>query len=69
MVRQNDVILEGVKPAEVERLRELAEGAVLSSPGQLMPLAAKGWIDVIEGIPLITLTGLTLLDRADHRVR
>lgn len=63
MVRQDDVILEGVRPTELARLRELAAGGIAQA-GQLHPLAAKGWIDLVGGVPLITLTGRTLLDRA-----
>ena len=55
-----DVILEGVKLAELENLRALDAGR---SPQFLQPLEDKGWVETVAGIPLITLTGRTLLDR------
>lgn len=56
-----DVILEGLRPGELAALRDIDHGR-----GSMRPmdgLAAKGWLEVVAGVPLITLTGRALLDR------
>lgn len=55
-----DSVLEGVRPEEVEALLAIDEGR---SPRLLVALRlrAKGWIDMIDGTYLITITGRTLL--------
>lgn len=64
-MRQVDIILEGVRPAELVHLRALDEGRGDSAlAAQLRPLEAKGWVETVSGVPLITLTGRTLLDNA-----
>lgn len=59
-----DVILEGVKPVELEYLRALDAGRSPAEQTFLRPLEDKGWVETIGGTPLITLTGRTLLDGA-----
>lgn len=56
-----DLILEGVRPADVIALRHILGGEALVSESMISRLAAKGWLEVQGGIPLITLTGGTLL--------
>lgn len=63
MVQMQDVILEGLRPGELNILREIDHGS--ASIRSFDGLAAKGWLDVVGGVPLITLTGRTLLDRHD----
>ena len=62
MVQQDDIILEGVTEREVASLRALAKGGDLPAPGEMAPLRAKGWIEVIGKDAIITLTGRALLD-------
>ncbi|SMQ75643.1 hypothetical protein SAMN06295905_2363 [Devosia lucknowensis] len=63
MVRQADRILEGVSEGEVASLRALADGHGIAVGRDIAPLHAKGWVDVIGGDAIITLTGRTLLER------
>jgi hypothetical protein len=59
-----DAILEGVRPFDIRQLRLLEQG--LSAPGSaaiVERLQAKGWVETVGGIHLITLTGRTLLER------
>lgn len=63
MVRQDDLILEGVNPGEIACLRALAAGQGVPGGADIAPLHAKGWIDVIGTDTIITLTGRALLDR------
>lgn len=65
MKPQIDRILEGVRPSELAHLQALAAGRV--TPDHLRPLEDKGWVETVAGIPLITLTGRTLLDGATGR--
>jgi hypothetical protein len=59
-----DAVLEGVRPSEVEQLRLLAQGrSATASPQQMAQIAAKGWLDTVDGTHLITLTGRALLER------
>lgn len=62
-----DVILEGVKPVELEHLQALDAGRWPSGQAFLRPLEDKGWVETVGGTPLITLTGRTLLDGAADR--
>lgn len=62
-MRQVDIILEGVRPAELAHLRALADGRVGGVEGShLRSLEDKGWVETVSGTALITLTGRTLLD-------
>ena len=59
-----DAVLEGAKAIELEQLRLLAQGrSATASAQQLADIAAKGWLETVGGIHLITLTGRTLLER------
>jgi hypothetical protein len=58
-----DAILEGVKPHDVRQLRLLAEDRPGGSAESLERLEAKGWVEVVGGVHLITLTGRALLER------
>ena len=69
MVRQGDLILEGVNASEVASLRVLAEGSVVPARREIAPLHAKGWVDMIGDDAIITLTGRALLDRQPVRLR
>ena len=57
-----DIILEGVRPSELEQLRALDAGQSPMGQAFLRPLEDKGWIETVSGTSLITLTGRTLLD-------
>ncbi len=63
MVRQDDLILEGVSEREMASLRALADGAAMPAIREIEPLHAKGWVEVIGSDAIITLTGRTLLER------
>ena len=63
MVRQDDMILEGVRPADMASLRALAQEGVVPARAHIAQLHAKGWIDLVNDEPIITLTGRTLLER------
>ena len=65
MKPQTDRILEGVLPSELAQLQALAAGKAMREP--LRPLEDKGWVETVAGIPLITLTGRTLLDGSAAR--
>lgn len=59
-----DAVLEGAKAFELEQLRLLAQGrSATASAQQLAGIEAKGWLETVGGIHLITLTGRTLLER------
>lgn len=65
-----DAVLEGVRPSEVEQLRLLAQGrSATASPQQLAQIAAKGWLDTVDGVHLITLTGRALLEHPPLHAR
>jgi hypothetical protein len=55
-----DAVLEGVRPEEIEALVAIDRGR---RPGLMVALRlrAKGWIDMIDGTYLITVTGRALL--------
>ncbi len=59
-----DLILEGVRPADILALRQVRKGGVLNED-TIRRLEAKGWIEAPGGIALITLTGGTLLQDRD----
>lgn len=63
MVRQDDLILEGVSEREMASLRALADGAAMPACREIAPLHAKGWVEVIGSDAIITLTGRALLER------
>ncbi|MCP8884638.1 hypothetical protein NIM87_14060 [Devosia sp. XJ19-1] len=69
MVRQDDLILEGVHASEIASLRALADGAVPPARRDIVPLHAKGWVDVIGDDAIITLTGRALLEGKSVRLR
>jgi len=69
MARQDDLILEGVTPRDLASLRALAEGQVLPGRREIAPLHDKGWVDMVGEDVIITLTGRTLLDRQQARLR
>lgn len=59
-----DAVLEGAKAFDIEQLQLLAQGrSATASAKQLAGIEAKGWLETIQGIHLITLTGRTLIDR------
>jgi len=63
-MQERDVVLEGARVQDVEQLRLLAGGqSTTASAQQLARIAAKGWLETIGGVHLITLTGRTLLDQ------
>lgn len=69
MVRQDDLILEGVHASEIASLRALADGVVRPARRDIVPLHAKGWVDVFGDDAIITLTGRALLDGKSIRLR
>ncbi|QQR37150.1 hypothetical protein JI749_05930 [Devosia oryziradicis] len=61
---ERDVVLEGVRPLDLEQLQLLASGSsATASPQQLARIEAKGWLETVGGAHLITLTGRALLER------
>lgn len=64
MLAERDVVLEGARRLDLEQLQLLAEGqSATASAQQLARIQAKGWLDMVAGIHLITLTGRALLER------
>ena len=64
MPMERDVVLEGVKPMDLEQLTLLAGGySTTATAQQLARIEAKGWLETVGGAHLITLTGRTLLER------
>lgn len=60
-----DAILEGPRPEEIEALKSIVTGKPQRPLLTLaLRLRAKGWVDMVNGTYLVTLTGRTLLDRA-----
>jgi hypothetical protein len=58
-----DLILEGVRPAELEALSKIAAvRGYWPSPALRLALLSKGWIDQMGDHLLVTITGRTLLD-------
>lgn len=69
MVRERDVVLEGARTLDVEQLRLLAGGrSTTASAQQLARIEAKGWLETVDGVQLITLTGRALLDRPPYNL-
>lgn len=65
MQHPRDTILEGVRAADLEQIRLLANGvADQRRTADLTRLEANGWIEIAHGTPLITITGRTLLETA-----
>jgi hypothetical protein len=69
MVRQDDLILEGVNASEVASLRALDKGDVKAARPDIEPLHAKGWVEMFGDDAIITLTGRALLERQAARLR
>lgn len=66
---ERDMVLEGAKPFDIEQLQLLAQGhSTTASAQQLARIEAKGWLDTVGGIHLITLTGRALLDRSAFKL-
>jgi len=64
MLTARDVVLEGVRPLDLEQLQLLAQGrSATASAQQMARIEAKGWLETVGGIHLITLTGRALLER------
>lgn len=64
MRAERDVVLEGAKRLDLEQLQLLAEGrSATASAQQLARIQAKGWVDTVSDVHLITLTGRALLER------
>jgi hypothetical protein len=64
MLTERDVVLEGVKPLDLEQLQLLASGSLATaSAQQLARIEAKGWLETVGDTHLITLTGRALLER------
>lgn len=64
MQGERDIVLEGVRSFDLEQLRLLADGySATASAEELARIEAKGWLETVGGIHLITLTGRTLLER------
>ena len=59
-----DAVLEGARRSDLEQLRLLAQGrSATATAQQLAQIEAKGWLETVGDIHLITLTGRTLLER------
>ena len=59
-----DLVLEGIRPADIVALRRLRQGDLTVSDNNVRRLEAKGWVDLPSGVPLITLTGGAVLDKS-----
>ena len=65
-----DVVLEGAKTLDIEQLQLLAGGkSATASVQQMARIAAKGWLETVGEVHLITLTGRTLLERQPQGLR
>lgn len=62
MAQQQDRILEGVSARELASLQALDGGGAQPTAGDIHPLQAKGWVEVVGKEAIITLTGRALLD-------
>jgi len=61
---ERDAVLEGARRSDLEQLRLLAQGrSATATAQQLARIEAKGWLETIGNIHLITLTGRALLER------
>jgi hypothetical protein len=56
-----DAVLEGVRRFDVDHLRQLERGGA-GDASALARLQAKGWVETVGSVHLITLAGRTLLD-------
>jgi hypothetical protein len=66
---ERDLVLEGAKPSDLEQLRLLADGRLSTATAQqLAGIEAKGWLETVGGVHLITLTGRTLLERPPYHL-
>lgn len=60
-----DAVLEGPREDEVDALVAIVTGMnARPSLALALRLRAKGWIDMVNGSYLVTITGRALLDRA-----
>ena len=66
MMLERDAILDGVRPFELSQLRQVATG--MAAGADLARLEAKGWVETVAGVPLITLAGRTLLEHPPQRL-
>lgn len=58
-----DIVLEGVRPIEIEVLSRLSSNPDFQPGADLVRrLEAKGWIDTYGDTHLLTVTGRTLID-------
>lgn len=58
-----DAVLEGARPLDVAQLQLLAAGDSLTATAeQLAQIEAKGWLQTVGGVHLITIAGRTLLE-------
>jgi hypothetical protein len=58
-----DVVLEGVRPIEVEVLARLCNNPEFRPGADVARrLEAKGWIDTYDGTHLLTVAGRTLIE-------
>ena len=69
MLTEQDIVLEGVRACELEQLRLLALGSsATASLQQLARIEATGWLETLDGVHLITLTGRAVLERQPNRL-
>jgi hypothetical protein len=68
MMQQGDLILEGVNASEVASLRALDKGDTVAARRHIVPLQAKGLVDLFGDEAIITLTGRTVLERQATRL-
>lgn len=60
-----DAVLEGPRPEEIDALVAIVTGKrERPSLTVALRMRAKGWIDMANGVYLVTITGRALLDRA-----
>ena len=65
-----DVVLEGAGIVDIEQLQLLAGGqSATASAQQMARIAAKGWLETVGEVHLITITGRTLLERQPQGTR
>ena len=65
-----DVVLEGAGIVDIEQLQLLAGGqSATASEQQMARIAAKGWLETVGEVHLITITGRTLLERRPQGIR
>lgn len=64
---RRDLVLEGARREELDLLRRISNGQMLNADDRLEALQSKGWLDVFNGIALLTLSGRTLLESRSAR--